>query len=145
MNKKQNPTRKVRCNLLEAQVYVRFPVCLIDGKPVKKYCELQEMPCSNGIFENYAQVDYPINAESVNSYADTADYKKNPDIVTQAVPRQNLGDISELQKVLANDMSALREMAQHNQDVLAKLEEYQAKQGQSIDENKQKDGVNDGE
>lgn len=124
MSAKKNPTRRVRCNLLEAEVYVRYPVCLIDGKPVRQYCELQEIPCANGVIENYVAVDYPITPESVNSYADSADYKKNPDIVMQAVPRQNLGDISEVQKVLANDMSAMREMLAQSKDVIGKLEAY---------------------
>lgn len=123
MKDKKNPVRKVRCNLLQAEVYVRYPVCLIDGVRVKKYCELQEQPCSNGIVEDYVSVDYPITPDSVNSYADSSDYKKNPEVISQAVPRQNLGDISELQKVLSHDMSAMRDMLAKSQEVLKKIEE----------------------
>lgn len=139
--------RRVKCNLLEAEVYVRYPVCLIDGKPVRKYCELQQQPCSNGVIEQYVEVDYPITPESVNSYADTADYKKNPDVITTAVPRQNLGDVSEIQKVLSNDMSALRDMLAHGKEVLAKVEASQvAKQAteKTVEETKQSEVVNNG-
>lgn len=122
---KKNPSRRLSCNLLQAEVYVRYPVCLIEDKPVKKYCELQERPCANGVIEEYVSVDYPITADSVNSFVDTADYKRNPDVFANAVPRQNLGDVSEIQKVLSNDMTALREMLAHGKDVLAKAEAIQ--------------------
>ncbi len=121
--KNKGPVKRIRCNLLEAEVYVRFPVCIINGKPVRRYCELQETPCNNGVIENYVQVDYPVTPESVNSYADSADYKKNPEVITKAVPRQNLGDITELQKVLSQDVSAMRDMLQRSQEVAKKLEE----------------------
>lgn len=124
--KNQNPTRKVRCNLLQAEVYVRFPVSTLeDGTPVKRYVELQTVPCDNGELEEYVEVDYPITEESVNSYADSADYRKNPDVVANAIPRQNLGDVSELQKILRNDMSAMRDMLAQSQEVMKKLEEAQ--------------------
>lgn len=122
--KNKGTVKKIRCNLLEAEVYIRYPVCIIDGKPVRRYCELQETPCKNGVIENYVQVDYPVTPESVNSYADSADYKKNPEVVTKAVPRQNLGDVTELQKVLSQDMSAMRDMLQRSQEVVKKLEEF---------------------
>lgn len=139
MTKKNNPLRKVRCNLLQAEVYVRYPVCLIDGAPVRRYCELQEQPCSNGIIEHCVEVDYPITPESVNSFADSADYKKNPEVINQAVSRQNLGDISEIQKVLSHDLSAMRDMLAQSQEVLKKV---QAVQGQNVDKAKNENSQN---
>lgn len=128
MSKKEKCTR-VKCNLLQAEVYVRFPVRVCGNGKVTRYCELQETPCSNGVVEKLVECDYPITAESVNSYADSADYRKNPEIIRQATPRQNLGDISDMQQVLRNDMSAMRDLMKNSQEVLAKLEEYKAKQG----------------
>lgn len=122
MKKKEKCTR-VRCNLLQAEVYVRFPVRVCgDGSTCRKYVELQEVPTQNGVTEHYVEMDYPITAESVNSYADSADYRKNPEVIRQAVPRQNLGDISEVQKLLREDMSALRDIASRSQEIMEKLQ-----------------------
>lgn len=143
--KNKGPVKRVRCNLLEAEVYVRFPVCIIDGKPIRQYCELQETPCKNGVVENYVQVDYPVTPESVNSYADSADYKKNPEVVTKAVSRQNLGDITEIQQVLRNDMTAMRDMLQRSQEVAKKLEEFnKANSAPAPVEEPKKEEVNNG-
>lgn len=144
MTNKNNPLRKIRCNLLQAEVYVRYPVCLIDGAPVRRYCELQEQPCTNGIIEHCVQVDYPITPESVNSFADSSDYKKNPEVINQAVPRQNLGDISEIQKVLSNDLSAMRDMLVQSQEVLKKVQEVQTAQKQPAQGKTEKGEVDNG-
>lgn len=130
MKDKQNQKcTRVRCNLLEAEVYVRFPVRICGKEKVRQYVELQEVPCQNGIQEQYVLVDYPVTADSVNSFAESADYHTNPEVVNRAQPRQNLNDITEAQKILRNDMSGLRDLLASSKDVLAKLEEYQKTQG----------------
>lgn len=124
---KKNTCSRVKCNLLQAEVYVRFPVRVCgDGTKCRRYVELQEIPTQNGVVEHYVELDYPITAESVNSYADSADYRKNPEVIRQAVPRQNLGDISEVQKLLREDMSALRDIAIRSQEIMDKLQQVSA-------------------
>lgn len=125
MRKNKNPIHCRRCNLLEAEVYVRFPVSTLEDKQVKQYIELQEETAQNGVVERYVAVDYPITPESVNSYADSADYRKNPDVIKNAVPRKNLGDISEVQKVMSNDMTEMRTMFAKMQEVMKKIEDSQ--------------------
>lgn len=124
---KKNTCTRVKCNLLQAEVYVRYPVRVCgDGTKCRKYVELQEVPTQNGFVEHYVELDYPITADSVNSYADSADYRKNPEVIRQAVPRQNLGDISEVQKLLREDMSSLRDIATRSQEIMEKLQKIQA-------------------
>lgn len=145
MRKKETCSR-VKCNLLQAEVFVRFPVRICDdGTKIRKYVELQETTTQNGVIEDYVEMDYPVTAESVNSFADSADYRKNPEVIKQAVPRQNLGDIAEVQQLLRSDMSALREIAARSQEVLTKINELQnnTNLGDSQDDEK-KGGVNNG-
>lgn len=125
MRKNKNEVKCRRMRLLEAEVYVRFPVSTLENKQVKQYIELQEETAQNGIVERYVAVDYPITPESVNSYADSADYRKNPDVIKNAVHRQNLGDVSEIQKVMSNDMTELRTMYAKMQEVMKKIETAQ--------------------
>lgn len=118
--KKENKCTRVKCNLLQAEVYVRFPVRVCEDKTeVTKYVELQKNPIKNGVIEEFVEVDYPITPEYVNSFADSADYRKNPDVIAQAHPKQNLGDVTEVQRILANDVNALRKTYE---DLIAKID-----------------------
>ncbi len=122
---KVNKCERKYLPLLQAEVYVRFPVRVgADGKKETKYTELQRTPAKNGIIENYVEVDYPVTADSLNSYADSVDYRKNPDVVTRAVPRQNLGDVTEMQKIAGMDSGALQALADKMKAASAKIEEY---------------------
>lgn len=125
MKKQKQTCTRVRCNLLEAEVYVRFPVRVCGKDEVKQYLELQEVQCRDGVREEYVLVDYPVTAESVNSFADSADYRTNPEVINQAQKRENLGDIVQAQQLLRNDMSGMRELIANAKDTLSKLEEYQ--------------------
>lgn len=137
--RKEKHCKRVISNLLEAEVYVRFPVRLVGKNEIKQYLELQEVPYSNGVREEYVLVDYPVTEDSVNSYADSADYRTNPEVISQAQPRKNLGDVSEIQKTLRNDLSEMREMLKVSQETLQKLENLQKNTGQDnqgLEENK---------
>lgn len=129
---KKNACQRVKSNLLEAEVYVRYPYSTINGKQVKRYVELRETVKSNGIVQEYVTCNYPITPESVNSYADSANYRKNPEVITQAKPRTNLGDISEVQKVLGADLSELRSLYTKSNDILQKIQTLQAQQKESV-------------
>lgn len=125
MKEDRQKCTRVRCNLLEADIYVRFPTRVCGKDEIKQYVELQEIQCADGIREQYVLVDYPVTADSVNSFADSADYRTNPEVINQVQKRENLGDIVQVQQMLRNDMSGMRDLIANAKDTLAKLEEYQ--------------------
>lgn len=126
MSEKKNKCRRVKSSLLQAEVYVRYPKCTINKQACKQYVELRDVEAQNGFFQKYVTVDYPITPESVNSYADAADYRKNPEVINQAVPRQNLGDITGVQQMLNSDATQLRELVKQSQDLLKRMETARA-------------------
>lgn len=75
----------------------------------------------NGYLEVLEKKDYPINADSVSSYADSANYRNDPaQAVANAPKRVNLGDITEAQAFIRdNPQQALREY----RDILARLQD----------------------
>lgn len=122
MSEKKNKCRRIKSSLLQAEIYVRYPKCTINKQERKRYVELRDVEAQNGFFQKYVTVDYPITPESVNSYADAADYRKNPEVINQAVARRNLGDITEIQRITNSDMTQLRALVEKSQDVLKRLE-----------------------
>lgn len=71
---------------------------------VKYYDSLERKNLPNGYIEQVERKDYPINSASVTSYADGADYRRDPlGAVANAPKRTNLGDITEVQDFLKND------------------------------------------
>lgn len=91
------------------------------NKEQLKYVSLEKVALPNGYVEELVEKDYPINSDSVSSYADGADYRNDPaQAVANAPARVNLGDVREAQKFLENPQNALRIM----QDTCAKLEKY---------------------
>lgn len=129
MSKTNNKCRRVKSSLLQAEVYVRYPKCTINKQERKQYVELKDIEASNGVFQKYVTVDYPITPESVNSYADAADYRKNPEVINQAVARTNLGDITDAQKILNSDATQLRNLVKQSQELLARVEAARATAG----------------
>lgn len=93
------------------------------GKVEIKYPSLEREQLPNGFTEGIEIKDYPINSQSVTSYADGADYRNDPaQAVANAPKRVNLGDVAEVQEFLKNDpQNAVRVF----RDVLAKLETAQ--------------------
>lgn len=64
--------------------------------------ERVELP--TGFYEQLVEREYPVNSESVSSYADTADYRNDPlGAIAQAPKRVNLGDITGLQDFVNGD------------------------------------------
>lgn len=77
------------------------------SKQPKTYIELQKKVVSNGIKEEYVEVEYPHTAERVSSYAEAADYRRDPfAAIAKSQPRENLGNIIDLQKLANMDTSA---------------------------------------
>lgn len=73
----------------------------------KTYIELQNKVVPDGIKQEYVEVEYPHTAERVNSYAEAADYRRDPfAAIAKSQPRENLGNIIDLQKLANMDTSA---------------------------------------
>lgn len=144
MSEKKNKCRRVKSSLLQAEIYVRYPKCTINKQERKRYVELRDVEAQNGFFQKYVTVDYPITPESVNSYADAADYRKNPEIINQAVARRNLGDITEIQRITNSDMTQLRALVEKSQDVLKRLESARKTAEPAVSVETKEGGVNNG-
>lgn len=72
--------------------------------PEKQYPSLERKNLPNGFTESVEIKDYPINSKSVSSYADSADYRNDPNgAIANAPNRVNMGDISQVQEFLANN------------------------------------------
>ena len=86
---------------------------------VRYYESLERKNLSNGYIEQVEVKDYPINAASITSYADGADYRRDPmAAVSNAPKRVNLGDITQVQDFLKNDP---QQAVRIYRDVLSKL------------------------
>lgn len=98
----------------------------IEQKPEKKYVSLERQNLPNGFVETLVEKDYPINSESVTSYADGADYRSDPlQAIANAPKRVNLGDVTEVQNFIESDpQNAVRVF----RDVVAKLKAQQTAQ-----------------
>lgn len=79
-------------------------------KPPRHYVELKEKITDNGYIQELEKMEYPITSESVTSYVDSADYRRDPmQAVANAPKRVNLGDITQVQDFIAQDpMQAVR-------------------------------------
>lgn len=94
-------------------------------KPETKFPSLDRKHLPNGFTEEVVEKDYPINSDSVTSYADGADYRNDPlQAIVNAPKRVNLGDVTEVQRFIQEDP---QNSARVFRDVVAKLREYEAK------------------
>lgn len=77
---------------------------------IKKYQSLEKHILPNGMTFDLEEVDYPITPESVTSYVDSADYRRDPlGAIASAPKRVNLGDISQVQDFIKeNPQEAIR-------------------------------------
>ena len=104
--------KKVHSNIIAQDCYIRD----ITPKVVKKseyaerrFSSLVEVPDSIGVHYELHDFDYPITPESVKSYVDSTDYKRDPAAAIAVGSRGvNFGDITELQRITNSDVSAVR-------------------------------------
>lgn len=102
--------KKIQTNCLMQNCFLREVSeqhdCRFSKQP-KTYVELQNKVVSDGIKQEYVEVEYPHTAERVNSYAEAADYRRDPfAAIVKSQPRENLGNIIDLQKLANMDTSA---------------------------------------
>lgn len=101
-------------NTLAQNVFVRDTRPAFDRKSKEAhrvYFELQETETDDGISLKLEAVDYPITPDYVQSFVDSTNYKRDPaGAVASAPRRQNLGDITEMQRAKEMDSAAIREV-----------------------------------
>lgn len=102
---------------------------------IKTYVSLERKHLPNGFVEQLEVKDYPINSESITSYADGADYRRDPAAaVANAPKRVNLGDITQVQNFLKNEP---QQAVRVYRDVLAQLVKIDKDLGKQVEEPKQ--------
>lgn len=85
------------------------------------YISQEKVMLPNGYAEELVEKTYPINSESVSSFAEGADYRNDPaQAIAQVSQRVNLGDITEAQEFLKNPQNN----AKMFKEVKSKLEAY---------------------
>ena len=104
--------KKVHSNIISQDCYIRDVTPKVVKKSeyaARRFPSLVEVPDSVGVHYDLRDFDYPITPESVKSYVDSTDYKRDPAAAIAAGSRGvNLGDITELQRVTNSDVSAVR-------------------------------------
>lgn len=103
--------RRVRSQLLAQDIYVRdcVPLKFDENKYIKdKYVELERIQEGNGFKDVLVEREYPHTAESLNSYAESADYRADINAAMASSPRGvNLGDMTAGQEYLKLDSSEI--------------------------------------
>lgn len=104
--------KKVHSNIISQDCYIREitpKVVLKSEYKPRKFASLVEIPDTLGIRFELKEFDYPVTPESVKSYVDCTDYKRDPAAAVGLPSRGvNLGDMTMLQRITSSDVSAVR-------------------------------------
>lgn len=94
---------KQNCFTRDVTVHSSVPV----RSPVY-FTSLDEVSTPNGVEIKITENEYPITPQYVNSFVDSADYRRDPlGAIANAPQRRNLGDVREIQNVSQMDTSEL--------------------------------------
>lgn len=114
--KKSNPT-PLKTNLISQNCFVRDITPIVDLKtdyPEQFYESMEEIIDTDNPSLSHIRKIYPyeITPEYVNSFADGADFRKDPvsAIVNAPKNRQNLSDIRDFQRVVEMDDTSARNL-----------------------------------
>lgn len=104
--------KKVHSNIISQDCYIRDVTPKVvhktEYKP-RKFSSLVELPDTLGVRYELKEFDYPVTPESVKSYVDSTDYKRDPAAAIAAGSRGiNLGDMTTLQRITNSDVSTVR-------------------------------------
>lgn len=121
---KKVETKKVRLNIIQAEVYARNPQVLtgVHGKRSENsYYELRERVQGNAIYNELVSVPYPVTADSVNSYETSTDYRRDVEsAMNMPASGVNLGDIVDMQRVMSMDKAEAQKLiGELNSKILA--------------------------
>lgn len=103
---------RVQSNLLQQNCYVRDCVRVTDLKTdsssESSYFSLDEVKCDDGVKFKKNLYSYPITPSYVNSFVDSSDYRRDPsNAIANGRKRVNLGDCSEIQRIMQLDSASL--------------------------------------
>lgn len=101
---KQKQPEKLKTGLVRTNVYIHEVAPLVDKKSIyhdKYYLSMEEkIGEDNALRHVVSEIPYEITPDYVNSFTDSADYRRDPvAAVINSTPRQNLGDVTEFQKI----------------------------------------------
>lgn len=137
MSKKsqQLELRPLKTNLLQQNCYVRDVTVnsSSNGVSVDSFESVDEVVTEKGVELVYSTNDYPITPQSVNSYVDSVDYRRDPvAAVANGHQRQNLGDITDVQKIAAMDMESARALYAQLSEKLGKVSKQEPVKQESV-------------
>lgn len=117
----------VRSNLLQQNCFVRSSVQRNDvcnSSAPDSFCSVDEIVTQKGVELNFREESYPITPQYVASFADSADYRKDLVSAFNSPARgQNLGDITDIQKVSSMDSEGATLLYRQLQDNFSKQSE----------------------
>lgn len=120
---------RLQSNLLQQNIYIRdcARASDVETSVCEKYPELERRDTDCGFEERVVSRDYPITPESLNSFAETADYKNNLVEAMHAPSRgKGLGDIRDMQDLQNMDSVEIRNRIASLQKVLVQKESVSA-------------------
>lgn len=92
----------------------------------RKYTVVRQIREGSVLREEEVEFDYPITPEYVTSFVEGADYHYDVlGALSRSVPRQNLGDIRDMQKVGKMDDGDLNALIKHFTDLIAQKKQEQ--------------------
>lgn len=99
--------KRIRSNLLQQNCFVRDISAAVDlAAPFEDstFVSLDEKVTESGLEFSYNEYPYHITPQYVNSFAEGADYHRDPlSAISSSAPRVNLNDIRNLQDVSSMD------------------------------------------
>lgn len=124
--------KKLPTNLVMADLYAYRPEP-VKGLSQDKYFELVEVEQEDGSrIEKLVEQDYPITADYVKSFEQSADYKLDVDgAIAAGHSGKNLGDVTALQELYAMDSAAIEEYAKRLTQAADVLKKAKAKTAES--------------
>lgn len=113
----------VKSQLLQQNCFLRdlYPGSCSSACPPDKFVSVDEVVTDTGVQLKYSENDYPITPQYVNSFVDSSDYRNDVvSAIANGHKRQNLGDITDFQKVASMDMESARALYKQLSEVFAK-------------------------
>lgn len=135
---------KIKSNVILGNIYarnrydddLRYKAQKKRSKEKKAYYELVREVKPGGITEKLVKVDYPITADYVKSHASNVDYKGNIEANWNAPARGvNVGDSTQIQKLLSQDTEAARALIKRLQAGVAEAERIKQNKQSEVNNN----------